>query len=485
MVSFSENYAGSEKGKEHLQNGEIVYDQNCDAENTLSPGKSLIDSVVQKYTNGTLWIHCASVGEFEQARPVIEGYRERNPADKIIVTFFSPSGYELRKNYQLADKVFYLPMDTARNARRFIDAVKPTAAVFIKYEFWRNYLNVLKQERIPVYLVSGIFRADQRFFKWWGGSFRKVLTAFTYFFVQDENSQELLNSIGFSNVTISGDTRFDRVYKIAAESIEVEIVRDFTADGEVPVIIVGSSWPADEGIISEYYSNLPAAKIIIAPHEIGTKHLDRLIELFGKERCLRYTEVVNGKTQHNGGVLYNNAAENSYAGKECYSEQDTADSRDIVRDGYMAQEGGATMDDPGQNETTQEIGNMQSISGDRRCCEAGIFFLIIDTIGILSSIYKYGSVAYIGGGFGAGIHNVLEAAVYGIPVVFGPKYQKFKEAHDLIALGGAFSVSNGEEYRTIMDRLLSDEQFRKESGAICKKYVEDNLGATAKILDQI
>ena len=370
----------------------------------------------------TLWVHCASVGEFEQARPVIERYRERNPSDKIVVTFFSPSGYELRKNYPLADKVFYLPMDTASNARRFIDAVKPTAAIFIKYEFWRNYLKILKQKEVPVYLVSGIFRTDQRFFKWWGGSFRRVLTAFTHFFVQDENSQELLNSIGFSNVSVSGDTRFDRVYKIAAESIEVEIVKDFAADGEVPVIIVGSSWLADEDIISEYYSKLPAAKLIIVPHEIGAKHLERLSDLFGKERCLRYTDIVSGTTKR-----------------------------------------------------AAEIQDSRAVQG----------LLIIDTVGILSSIYKYGSIAYIGGGFGAGIHNVLEAAVYGVPVIFGPKYQKFKEARELIALGGAFSISNGEEYRSVMERLLSDEQFRKECGAICKKYVEDNLGATAKILEQI
>ena len=435
--------------------------------------------------HGILWVHCASVGEFEQARPVIEGYRERNAGDKIIVTFFSPSGYELRKNYPLADKVFYLPMDTARNAHRFIDAVKPTASIFIKYEFWRNYLKVLKQKGTPVYLVSGIFRADQRFFKWWGGSFRKTLTAFTHFFVQDENSQKLLNSIAFSNVTVSGDTRFDRVYKIATESKEVKIVGDFVADGAVPIIIAGSSWPADEDIISECFSKLPPAKLIVVPHEIGEKHLERLTELFGKERCLRYTEVVNGTTQHNAGIEGNGAVQNDYSGQECCSGQDATDSRDIVWDGYTTQEGGAIMDNSGQNETTQEIGNMQCISGDRRRCEAEENFLIIDTIGILSSIYKYGSIAYIGGGFGAGIHNILEAAVYGVPIVFGPKYRKFKEACDLIALGGAFSVSNGEEYRTIMERLLSDKQFRKEGGAICKKYVEDNLGATAKILAQI
>ena len=318
-------------------------------------------------------------------------------------------------------------MDTARNARRFIEALKPTTVIFIKYEFWRNYLKILKQKRIPVYLVSGIFRGDQRFFKWWGGSFRRMLTAFAWFFVQDENSQRLLNSIGFENVTISGDTRFDRVYKVATESKEIEIVRDFTADGRVPVIIAGSSWPADEDIISEYCSKLPAAKLIIAPHEIGAKHLERLSGLFEEERCVRYTEVLSSRMQHGDG---------------------------------------------GQNDDTSNGLNQNNL-------------LIIDTIGILSSVYKYGSIAYIGGGFGAGIHNILEAAVYGTPVVFGPKYQKFKEAHDLVALGGAFSVNNGGEYRAIMERLLSDEPFRKGCGAVCKRYIEDNLGATDKILEQI
>jgi len=384
------------------------------------------DSKRQSDGPGVLWVHCASVGEFEQARPVIEGYKEKNPADRVIVTFFSPSGYELRKNYPLADKVFYLPIDTARNARRFIDAVKPTTAIFIKYEFWRNYLKILKQKGVPVYLVSGIFRDDQRFFRWWGGSFRKILTAFTHFFVQDEHSRKLLNSIGFENVTVSGDTRFDRVYKIATESKEVEIVGDFAADESVPVIVAGSSWPADEDIISEYYKKLPATKLIIAPHEIGAKHLERLSDVFVGDKCVRYTEILSTATQRDNGV-----------------------------------------------------------ESKARCDETEGNLLVIDTVGILSSIYKYGSIAYIGGGFGAGIHNILEAAVYGIPVVFGPKYHKFKEARDLITFEGAFSVSNGEEYHAIMEKLLSNEPFRKECGAICKKYVEDNLGATGKILEQI
>ena len=393
--------------------------------------------------SGVLWVHCASVGEFEQARPVIEGYRERNPADKVVLSFFSPSGYELRKDYALADKVFYLPIDTARNARKFIEAVKPTTAIFIKYEFWRNYLKVLKRKGVPTYLVSGIFREDHHFFRWWGGTFRKVLRAFTHFFVQDENSRRLLSSIGFENATISGDTRFDRVYKIAKESKEIEIDRDFVAAGAVPVIIIGSSWPADENIISECRSKLPPAKLIIAPHEIGERHIEQLSGLFGRERCIRYTQFPGSTKQ---GAVQNESRE-----QNCDTSDDVSQKGSIVPGSATAQES----------------------------------LLVIDTIGILSSIYKYGLIAYIGGGFGAGIHNILEAAVYGIPVVFGPRCQKFKEARDLLALGGAFSVSNSEEYCAIMERLLSDTSYRVECGAICKKYVKDNLGATDKILEQI
>ena len=383
------------------------------------------ESLVGEGICGVLWVHCASVGEFEQARPIIEGYKEKNGEAKIVVTFFSPSGYELRKNYPLADKVFYLPMDTHRNAVRFIETVKPTTAIFIKYEFWRNYLAVLKQRKIPTYLVSGIFREDQRFFKWWGGSFRRMLSAFTHFFIQDDKSLELLNSVGLSNTTVSGDTRFDRVYKVAQESKDIKIVADFIADATTPVIIVGSSWTADEEIISAGRLKLPLFKLVVAPHEIGERHLGKLNELFGGQSIARYTAIEKSNNK----------------------------------------------------ETDNDENYDSQLSAGK--------VLVVDTIGLLSSIYKYGSIAYIGGGFGAGIHNILEAAVYGIPVVFGPKYHKFKEARDLIALGGAFFVSNGEEYLIIMEKLLSNEPFRKESGAICKKYVEDNLGATGRILEQV
>jgi|GEM_PF-13168 len=442
-----------EEQSEYIQSSGIGEVQGGDI-GDASDGSTNLGNTTR--SSGVLWVHCASVGEFEQARPVIEGYKEQHPADKIVVTFFSPSGYELRKNYALADKVFYLPMDTVRNARRFIEAVKPTAVVFIKYEFWRNYLKILKQKGIPVYLVSGIFRDDQRFFKWWGGSFRKILTAFTHFFVQDENSCRLLNSAGFENVTLSGDTRFDRVHKIASESKEIEIVRDFVAVGTAPVIIAGSSWPADEDIISECCAKLSAAKLVVAPHEIGEKHIERLLALFEKRESVRYTDAAK-----------NNLIQGSVQ-QDCITQScstDAADNRSVAQSCNM-----------------NAVGSIDVMQNDSAARES---VLVIDTIGILSSIYKYGSIAYIGGGFGAGIHNILEAAVYGIPVVFGPKYQKFKEARDLIALGGAFSVNNSKEYCAIMERLLNDESYRMECGAICRKYVEDNLGATDKILEQM
>ncbi len=383
-----------------------------------------------------IWFHCASLGEFEQGRPLMEKLKLQNPSIKILLTFFSPSGYEIRKNYAGADFIFYLPMDTPSNAKNFIEIVNPQKVFFVKYEFWFNYLNELKNKNIPTYLVSGIFREDHHFFKSTGGWFRKQLCAFTHFFLQDERSVELLNSIGYKNTTLCGDTRFDRVFEVAKNVKEIDLIKLFVDDKKV--MIVGSSWLDDEKIISNYLINPKSSvtlsatggglsraesmdegqnfKLIIAPHEIDEKHLSSIESEFiplsrGAGVCLRYSK---------------------------------ANEKNIV--------------------------------------EAQI--LIIDNIGMLSSLYQYGTIAFIGGGFGKGIHNILEAATFGLPVIFGPNYQKFTEAKELIKLGGAFSINNIAEFEKIM-LLLSDEQVLKTASQISRMYVQGRVGAADKILSKI
>ncbi|MFL5766153.1 MAG: 3-deoxy-D-manno-octulosonic acid transferase [Bacteroidia bacterium] len=351
-----------------------------------------------------IWFHCASLGEFEQGRPLIEKYRGENPADVILLTFFSPSGYEIRKNYPGADIISYLPVDTPVNARKFLDAVRPSAAFFVKYEFWFNYLSELKNRKIPTYLVSGIFREDHHFFKSTGGWFRKQLGAFTYFFLQDERSQELLNSIGYKNTMVSGDTRFDRVSEVVKNVKEFAAVKKFSEGKKT--LVAGSTWPEDEKLISDFRSQLSDFKIIIAPHEIHEAHLKNIEALF--PGCIRYS----------------NANEHSLADTDV---------------------------------------------------------LLIDNIGILSSLYQYGTIAFIGGGFGKGIHNILEAAAFGMPVIFGPNYRKFEEAKDLVKLGGAFEVADEKELGKAM-QLLADEQVLKTAAQISKMYVQGKKGASAKIL---
>ncbi len=354
-----------------------------------------------------IWFHCASLGEFEQGRPLMEKLKKQNPSVKIILTFFSPSGYEIRKNYSGADHIFYLPMDTPSNAKKFIEIVKPEKVFFVKYEFWFNYLNELKRKNIPTYLVSGIFRDDHYFFKSTGAWFRKQLGAFTHFYVQDEKSLTLLNAIGYSNVTLAGDTRFDRVFELASNVKQIDLVKQFAADKTV--LIVGSSWKEDEEIISSF--KLDHFKLILAPHEIDTAHIDSIITRFSDVSLL----------------LYSNATELN------------------IKDAKV---------------------------------------LVIDNIGMLSSLYQYGTIAFIGGGFGKGIHNILEAATFGLPVIFGPNYKKFTEAKELIRFGGAFSIKDVFEFEKIM-QLLSDEQVLKTASMISKMYVKNRIGATDRVLSKV
>ena len=358
-----------------------------------------------------VWFHCSSVGEFEQARPLIEWYKENATNYKILLTFFSPSGYEMRKNYPLADWIYYLPVDTASNARKFLDAVKPEKAVFIKYEFWYNYLNELRKRGIKTYIVSAIFREEQVFFKPWGGLFRKMLSSFTALFVQDELSGKLLESIGIKdNVIICGDTRFDRVNQITASSKEFPAISKFSKDSFT--ILAGSTWPPCEEILAATVKNFSKVKLVIAPHEIHKEHIAKILETFKGYKLVKFSDI-----------------------------KDESDPR-------------------------LETSNV----------------LLIDCMGILSSIYRYGDFAYIGGGFGVGIHNILEAATYGIPVAFGPKYQKFKEARDLVALQGATSVRSQEEFYALLDKLVKNKPVREERGKVCLDYVKKNLGATEKII---
>ena len=361
-----------------------------------------------------IWFHASSLGEFEQGRPLIEKIKAEHPEYKILLTFFSPSGYEVRKNYGGADVVCYLPFDTPYRVKKFLDLSKPVMAIFIKYEFWDNYLSELKRRNIPVYIVSAIFRKEQLFFKWYGGMYRKVLSYFTHIFVQDDASRELLSKYGVTNVSVFGDTRFDRVQDVYKNTKQVPMVDLFVnnnrSDNQL-TMVAGSSWQQDEEVYLNYFNEHPELKLIIAPHEIHKDHLMH-IESMLKRPSIRLSE----------------ATEKDIKGKSC---------------------------------------------------------LIVDSFGLLSSIYRYGDLAYIGGGFGAGIHNVLEAAVYGIPVIFGPKYQKFKEARDLLQVGGAFSITDEKTFESKMEELSTYRDLLEAAGAAAGDFVKSNIGATNRIIASI
>lgn len=350
------------------------------------------------------WFHFASLGEFEQGLPVLIAFKSKHPDIKIVLTFFSPSGYEIRKHTPYADSVYYLPLDTANNAQKFIATINPSIAVFTKYEYWYHFFNELHQKNIPLYIISSIFRPAQIFFKWYGGLHRTMLGFVTHFFVQDENSKLLLQKLNIHQVSVSGDTRFDRVWANAQQYKSFPLIEEFKSGQKV--FIAGSTWPEDEELVVQLISIYPDWKFIIAPHEISEEKINRLLDILPGS-SIRYSQL-----------------------------------------------------------TTDHLPQT----------------LIIDNIGMLSSLYQYGNIAYIGGGFGAGIHNTLEAAAFGLPVIFGPNYDKFKEAKDMIALQVGFSIRNENELKKIVAYLIEDEKQYQAISKKIKEYVKEHTGATETIM---
>ena len=374
-----------------------------------------------------VWFHAASLGEFEQGRPLMEQLRQDHPEYKILLTFFSPSGYEVRKNYAGADIICYLPLDTITNARRFLRTIRPVMAFFIKYEFWYNYLHILKHRGVPVYSVSSIFRPGQIFFRWYGRQYSHVLKCFTHFFVQNEISKELLGTIGITNVSIVGDTRFDRVLQIKAAAKQLPIVEAFlsqpksgaaeSGSAEAPkVFVAGSSWPPDEDIFIPFFNEHRDWKLIIAPHVIGEEHLKQIESKLAGRKVARYS----------------------------------------------------SLEDP---ENPEIPDNLE--------------VLIIDCFGLLSSIYHYADVTYVGGGFGVGIHNTLEAAVWDVPVIFGPNNERFQEAQGLKACGGGYEITGADDFRRIMQRFIDTPQTITEAGRQSGAFVQQMTGATKKVLSAV
>lgn len=360
----------------------------------------------------TIWFHCASLGEFEQGVPIMEEMKKAKPDHKIIVSFFSPSGYEIKKNTSLADVVVYLPMDTPLNAKRFIDAIHPSLSIFVKYEFWPNYLLQLKKKNIPTLLVSGVFRDNQIFFKPYGGFMRKALKSFNHFFLQEENSVKLLNSIGFKNTTLSGDTRFDRVSHQIEMNNTLKFAKEFK--GDALCVVCGSTWPEDEAVLLDYINSAPrSVKFIIAPHKIEQSKIEAFTEKLYKQKVILHSQ------------------------------------KDDV--------------------------NLAEYS-----------VLIIDCIGLLTKLYSYADIAYVGGAMGrTGLHNILEPATFGVPIIIGKNYNEFPEAIRLRNLAGLFSISNPLELSDVLTKLVSDANYRKKTGMISGHFVNSNTGATNKVLDYI
>ena len=357
-----------------------------------------------------IWLHVASLGEFEQGRPLIEALRESHPEYRILLTFFSPSGYEIRKNYAGADYIFYLPIDTRKQVRQFLDIAHPELVIFVKYEFWLNFLTELRRRRIRTFVVSAIFRRNSVFFRFYGGLWRKALKTFEVLFVQNEESKTLLAELGYPNAVVAGDTRFDRVAKIAREAKQVPMIERFK--GDKPLFIAGSTWGPDEELLLPLMNENPALKFVIAPHEMDEGRIERLMRET-RGGAVRYTQCDD---------------KSSFEGKQ---------------------------------------------------------LLILDTVGLLASAYGYASWGYIGGGFGVGIHNTLEAATFGLPIAFGPKYEKFKEARDLVAIGAARSITTYEELQTWFAPLRDDEKHLTKSSRLARDYTLSHQGATETILKTI
>ncbi|WP_246197736.1 3-deoxy-D-manno-octulosonic acid transferase [Chitinophaga agrisoli] len=367
-----------------------------------------------------VWVHAASLGEFEQGRPVLEAFRQQYPQCRLLLSFFSPSGYEVRKDYKGVDYVCYLPLDTRHNARVFLDIVQPSLALFIKYEYWRHFMTSLYKRKIPALLISGIFREDQAFFKWYGGLYRRLLRQLTHIFVQNAASRELLHKIGIEHVTVNGDTRFDRVWALQQEAAELPLVKQFA--GNKRLIVAGSTWDSDESALAAWWAGHyePDRRLVIAPHEIGEAHIKKLLGRF--PGALRYSELADARVPH------------------------------------LESDFPVDIEHPGQ-------------------------VLIIDNIGMLSSLYRYACISYIGGGFDRnGIHNVLEPATWGKPVVFGPVYDQYAEAVDLVALGGAFTVPNDAALAQQMEELLLNDEACTQTGYVASQYVAANKGATGKVM---
>lgn len=394
---------------------------NTKAKLWIKGRKNLFSELEKKLSGNTqpiAWFHCASLGEFEQGRPLIERFRKENPDYKILLTFFSPSGYEIRKNYPGADIICYLPLDTPGNAKRFVQLVKPAIAVFVKYEFWLNHLSEISAAKIPHILVCAIFREEQVFFKGWGGMFRKALQDYSFIFTQEENSVRLLKSIGITKTEIAGDTRFDRVIEIADSAKEIPVAAAFSGESK-NVLVAGSSWPADEELVFPAFAKQFAKgwKMIVAPHELGESHLVSIEKNF--QNCGLKTE-------------------------------------DVIRFSKAKTE------------------NISSAK-----------VLLIDNIGMLSSLYRYGKIAYIGGGFGKSIHNILEAAVYGMPVIFGPAHKKFNEANAILKRGCGIAVYSGNDIEKAIDELIGNPEKLKTLSEDAYKFVQAEKGATEKILEKI
>lgn len=382
------------------------------AKQMLEGHKEIFDTLKKNIVSGTdyVWFHASSLGEFEQGRPMIEKLRADHPEYRVVLTFFSPSGYRPARNYQQADIVCYLPFDTKRNVKRFIDLVSPKMVFFIKYEFWMNFLDELSKRKIKTYSVSSIFRKEQTFFKPWGGRYRLALHSFDHLFVQNERSRDLLKDINVTNVSVVGDTRFDRVIKILEQERQLPLVEAF-AQGDRKLFVVGSSWGEDEAVYMPYFNRHKEWKLIIASHEVNDERIKKIEELY-EGKCVRYTKA-----------------------------------------------------------------DMEAVR-NADC-------LIVDCFGLLSSIYRFGDIAYVGGGFGVGIHNVLEAAVYGIPVFFGPNNRKFQEAQALKECGGGLEIASTIAFEEKMDAFAADAALLDKAGKAAGDYVSSNSGATAKVFKEL